>query len=98
LDSGVTSLKEIADVGAEMFLIFALRRPDVLSTGDLGIQRGMAIWTGKDIANTKRKSGKWKYMAEKDMMEEAEKWRPYRSLGSWCMWRVEGKVSAPVAL
>ena len=82
-------------IGAEMFLMFALKRPDVLSTGDLGIQRGMAIWTGKNIANAKGKKGKWKYMAEKEMLEEAEKWKPYRSLGSWCMWRVEGPVSAP---
>ena len=82
-------------IGAEMFLMFALKRPDVLSTGDLGIQRGMAIWTGKNIANAKGKTGKWKYMGEKEMLEEAEKWKPYRSLGSWCMWRVEGPVSAP---
>jgi DNA-3-methyladenine glycosylase II len=84
-------------VGAEMFLMFALKRPDVLSTGDLGIQRGMAVWTGKNIANAKGKQGKWKYMAEKEMLEEGEKWRPYRSLGSWLMWRVEGPISAPVA-
>jgi DNA-3-methyladenine glycosylase II len=80
-----------------MFLIFALKRPDVLSTGDLGIQRGMAVWTGKNITKAKGNTSKWKYMAEKEMIEEAEKWKPYRSLGSWCMWRVEGQSSAPVA-
>jgi DNA-3-methyladenine glycosylase II len=84
-------------VGAEMFLMFALKRPDVLSTGDLGIQRGMAVWTGKNIASAKGKTGKWKYMSEKEMLEEGEKWRPYRSLGAWAMWRVEGPISAPVA-
>jgi DNA-3-methyladenine glycosylase II len=84
-------------IGAEMFLMFALKRPDVLSTGDLGIQRGMALWTGKNIANAKGKTGKWKYMPEQEMVEEGEKWRPYRSLGSWCMWRVEGPISAPLA-
>ena len=36
-----------------MFLMFALKRPDVLSTGDLGVQRGMAVWTGKNINNAK---------------------------------------------
>ena len=80
-----------------MFLMFALKRPDVLSTGDLGIQRGMAIWTGKNIANAKGKKGKYKYMTETEMLEEGEKWRPYRSLGGWLMWRVEGTSSAPVA-
>lgn len=86
---------KLADLGAEMFLMFCLKRPDVLSTGDLGIQRGMAVWTGKNIANAKGKTGKWKYMSEKEMLEEADKWRPYRSLGAWCMWRVEGKASVP---
>lgn len=83
-------------VGAEMFLMFALKRPDVFSTGDLGIQRGMAVWTGKNIANAKGKTGKWKYMGEQEMLAEGEKWRPYRSLGAWCMWRVESTDSAPV--
>ena len=94
LGSGVCPFYLWPKLGAEMFLMFALKRPDVLSTGDLGIQRGMALWTGKNIANAKGKTGKWKYMGEKEMLEEGEKWRPYRSLGSWCMWRVEGPVSA----
>ena len=80
-----------------MFLMFALKRPDVLSTGDLGIQRGMAVWTGKNIAKAKGNTSKWKYMTEREMIEEAEKWRPFRSLGAWCMWRVQGPSSAPVA-
>jgi len=86
-----------SDRGAEMFLMFALKRPDVLSTGDLGIQRGMAVWTGKNIAKAKGNTSKWKYMTEREMIEEAEKWRPFRSLGAWCMWRVQGPSSAPVA-
>ena len=79
-----------------MFLMFALKRPDVLSTGDLGIQRGMAVWTGKNINNAKGKTSKWKYLSEAEMLEEADKWRPYRSLGAWSMWRVESAMSAPV--
>jgi DNA-3-methyladenine glycosylase II len=90
-----TSIPDLTDKGAEMFLMFTLKRPDVLSTTDLGIQRGMALWTGKikDTKNNKKqaaKSGKWKYMVEKEMVEEAEKWKPYRSVGSWCMWKVDG--------
>jgi DNA-3-methyladenine glycosylase II len=80
-----------------MFLMFTLKRPDVFSAGDLGVQRGMAVWTGKNVANAKGKTGKWKYMIEKEMLSEAEKWRPYRSLGTWCMWRVENHCSAPLA-
>ena len=68
----------------EMFMCFALKRMDILSTGDLGVQRGMAAYVGKDVKKLKAKGGgKWKYMSEKDMLETAEKFRPYRSLFMW---------------
>ena len=73
----------------EMFMCFGLKRLDVFSTGDLGVQRGMAAFAGRDVAKLKAKGGKWKYMSEKDMVENAEKFRPYRSLFMWYMWRVE---------
>ena len=71
-------------------MCFALKRMDVFSTGDLGVQRGMAAYVGKDVKKLKAKGGgKWKYMSEKDMLETAEKFRPYRSLFMWYMWRIE---------
>ena len=73
----------------EMFMCFGLKRLDVFSTGDLGVQRGMAAFIGKDVAKLKNKGGKWKYMSEKDMVEMSEKFSPYRSLFMWYMWRVE---------
>ncbi|KAF2720772.1 DNA glycosylase [Polychaeton citri CBS 116435] len=74
----------------EMFMCFGLKRMDVFSTGDLGVQRGMAAHVGRDIKKLKAKGGgKWKYMSEKEMVETAEKFRPYRSLFMWLMWRVE---------
>lgn len=74
----------------EMFACFGLKRMDVFSTGDLGVQRGMAAFEGKDVSKLKAKGGgKWKYMSEKDMLEGSEKFRPYRSLFMWYMWRVE---------
>jgi DNA-3-methyladenine glycosylase II len=74
----------------EMFMCFALKRMDVFSTGDLGVQRGMAAYVGRDVKKLKAKGGgKWKYMSEKDMLETAEKFRPYRSLFMWYMWRIE---------
>lgn len=74
----------------EMFACFGLKRLDVFSTGDLGVQRGMAAFAGKDVSKLKAKGGgKWKYMSEKDMLEGSEKFRPYRSLFMWYMWRVE---------
>jgi DNA-3-methyladenine glycosylase II len=62
----------------EMFACFGLKRLDVFSTGDLGIQRGMAALMGRDISKLKGKGGKWKYMSEKEMEEIAAKFSPYR--------------------
>jgi DNA-3-methyladenine glycosylase II len=74
----------------EMFACFGLKRMDVFSTGDLGVQRGMAAFLGKDVIKLKAKGGgKWKYMSEKDMLEHSAKFAPYRSLFMWYMWRVE---------
>ncbi|KAH7325939.1 DNA glycosylase [Stachybotrys elegans] len=74
----------------EMFACFGLKRMDVFSVGDLGVQRGMAAFVGRDVAKLKAKGGgKWKYMSEKDMEEIASKFAPYRSVFMWYMWRVE---------
>ena len=74
----------------EMFMCFGLKRMDVFSTGDLGVQRGMAAWKGRDVAKLKAKGGgKWKYLSEKEMVEGAEGFRPWRSLFMWYMWRIE---------
>lgn len=75
----------------EMFMCFGLKRMDVFSTGDLGVQRGMAAYMGRDVARLKAKGSKdkWKYMKEAEMIEIAESFRPYRSLFMWYMWRIE---------
>ncbi|KAK3325783.1 DNA glycosylase [Apodospora peruviana] len=73
----------------EMFACFALKRMDVFSLGDLGVQRGMAAFLGRDVTKLKAKGGKWKYMSEKEMEEVSDRFRPYRSLFMWYMWRVE---------
>ncbi|KAI1840379.1 hypothetical protein JX265_004505 [Neoarthrinium moseri] len=73
----------------EMFACFGLKRMDVFSLGDLGVQRGMAAFVGRDVAKLKNKGGKWKYMTEKEMEELAAPFAPYRSLFMWYMWRVE---------
>ncbi|EXJ59019.1 DNA-3-methyladenine glycosylase II [Cladophialophora yegresii CBS 114405] len=74
----------------EMFACFGLKRLDILSTGDLGVQRGMAAFFGKDVKKLKVKGGgKWKYMSEQDMLDKSAPYAPYRSLFMWYMWRVE---------
>lgn len=73
----------------DMFACFGLKRMDVFSVGDLGVQRGMAAFAGRDVAKLRSKGGKWKYMSEKEMLEISDKFAPYRSLFMWLMWRVE---------
>ncbi|KAJ6785661.1 hypothetical protein PWT90_06006 [Aphanocladium album] len=73
----------------EMFACFGLKRMDVFSLGDLGVQRGMAAFVGRDVAKLRNKGGKWKYMSEQDMVALSDRFAPYRSLFMWYMWRVE---------
>ncbi|KAK3296744.1 DNA glycosylase [Chaetomium fimeti] len=84
----LTAVRGLGRWSVEMFACFALKRLDVFSTGDLGVQRGMAAFVGRDVARLKAKGGKWKYMGEREMEEVAERFRPYRSLFMWYMWRV----------
>ncbi|MEO6164056.1 MAG: DNA-3-methyladenine glycosylase 2 family protein [Candidatus Binatia bacterium] len=60
---------------AEMFLLFGLKRLDVLAIGDAGLQRAARNLYGK-----KRKSATL-------LPRVAEAWRPYRSIASWYLWR-----------
>ena len=84
------AVRGLGQWSVEMFACFGLKRMDILSTGDLGVQRGMAAFYGKDVKKLKAKGGgKWKYMSEQDMLEKSEPFSPYRSLFMWLMWRVE---------
>ncbi len=68
---------------AEMFLIFHLERPDVLSGGDLGIRKAVQIEYGLAEMPTPAK-----------VIEIGEPWRPHRSLASLYLW--ESLANAPV--
>ena len=75
----VTLVKGIGRWTAEMFLIFSLGRPDVLPVDDLGVRRGFQLAYGlPELA------------AAEEMRRIAEPWRPYRSAGTWYMWRSLG--------
>jgi DNA-3-methyladenine glycosylase II len=72
----LTQVKGIGVWTAHMFLMFSLRRPDVLPTGDLGIQ--MAI----------RKHYRKRKLPKPVQMEKIAKcWSPYRSVACWYLWR-----------
>ncbi len=72
----LTQVKGIGVWTAHMFLIFSLRRPDVLPTGDYGVQ--MAI---------RKYYKKRKLPKPKDMEKIARAWEPYRSVACWYLWR-----------
>lgn len=78
--SNLIAVRGLGAWSVEMFMCFGLKRMDVFSTGDLGVQRGMAAYKGRDVKKLKTsgKGGKWKYMSEKEMVEVAEAFRPYR--------------------
>ncbi|KAH6697001.1 DNA glycosylase [Plectosphaerella plurivora] len=88
--SKLIAVRGLGQWSVEMFACFALKRMDVFSLGDLGVQRGMAAFMGRDVSKLKAKGGgKWKYMSEKEMLEISAKFAPYRSVFMWYMWRVE---------
>ena len=75
----VKRLVSVRGIGAwtvEMFLIFRLGRPDVLPIHDLGVQKGWSVAYGK-----KHKP------SPKELLAFGERWRPYRTVASWYMWR-----------
>jgi len=72
----LTALKGIGVWTVQMFLIFALRRPDVMPSGDLGIRAAVRKAYGYDSLPSPR-----------EVERLAEAWRPYRSVAAWYLWR-----------
>jgi DNA-3-methyladenine glycosylase II len=74
--SHLTQVKGVGTWTAQMFLMFTLKRPNVLPTGDLGVQ--MAI---------KKHYNKRKLPKPLQMEKIARAWEPYRSVACWYLWR-----------
>ena len=75
----IERLTEVRGIGrwtVEMLLIFRLGRPDVLPLTDLGVRKGFA-----------RTFRRGRMPDPAAMLRRAERWRPYRSVASWYMWR-----------
>ena len=72
-----TAVRGIGRWTVEMMLIFHLARPDVLPVDDLGVRKGaMRLYRLRKLPSPER------------LAQIAEPWRPWRSVGSWYMWRV----------
>jgi DNA-3-methyladenine glycosylase II len=72
----LTGLKGVGVWTAHMFLMFALRRRDVLPVGDLGIR-----------AAIRKAYGLESVPSPAEVLQVGEKWRPYRTVASWYLWR-----------
>jgi DNA-3-methyladenine glycosylase II len=72
----LVAVKGVGRWTAEMFLMFVLNRPDVLPVDDLGLREGF-----RDVYGLTERPGK------AEMTEFAERWRPYRSVATWYLWR-----------
>ncbi|HMG69709.1 MAG TPA: DNA-3-methyladenine glycosylase [Gemmatimonadaceae bacterium] len=75
--AALTQVKGIGRWTAQMFLMFRLGRPDVLPDLDLGVQKG--------IQRTYRLR---KLPTPERVKKIGAKWAPYRTVGSWYMWRL----------
>lgn len=79
----LTRVKGVGVWTAQMFLIFALRRPDVLPTGDLGV--GSAMMKAYGLEELPKP-------AQMELL--AASWRPYCSVATWYLWRSLGGDAA----
>lgn len=77
----LTMVNGIGSWSVHMFMIFSLHRPDVLPIHDLSIRKGVRMLYGLEV------------LPRPSQMDQlCEKWKPYRSVASWYIWRfVEAK-------
>jgi DNA-3-methyladenine glycosylase II len=79
----IVAVRGLGQWTAEMFLLFHLERPDVLSGGDLGIRKAIQVEYGLD-----------EMPPPTQVIEIGEPWRPHRSLASLYLW--ESLAATPV--
>ena len=72
----LTSVKGIGVWTAEMFLIFHLQRPDVYPLLDIGVVKAV-----------EKHCGGGKKLTKAELLVFGERWRPFRSVATWYLWR-----------
>lgn len=78
----LTQIRGIGRWTAEMLLIFHLGRPDVLPADDYGIRKGFAIVYSRELPSPK------------ELAAYGARWKPYRTVASWYLWRVVERATA----
>jgi DNA-3-methyladenine glycosylase II len=72
----LTGVRGVGPWTVEMLLMFTLAREDVLPVTDYGVRKGFALTYG------------WKELPRpKELLEYGERWKPYRSIAAWYLWR-----------
>lgn len=80
----LTAVRGVGRWTVEMFLMFRLGRPDVLPVDDYGVRKGFAV------AFRKRD------MPEREALAKyGARWKPYRTVASWYLWRASERAAAP---
>lgn len=79
----LTQVRGIGRWTVEMLLMFRLGRPDVLPVGDYAVRKGFMLTY--ELTEMPKPKG---------LAEYAERWRPYRSVASWYMWRAVDQPEA----
>ncbi len=95
----LTQVKGVGVWTAHMFLIFSLKRENILPTGDFGVRMAMfkhyldkkrkivvGVGNGK-VAAKKARAQRIKLPSPQQMEKIAKSWEPYRSLACWYLWR-----------
>lgn len=72
----LTAVRGVGRWTVEMMLITRLGRGDVMAVDDLGLRQGHALVVGRK-GETERKA----------LLKYSQRWRPYRSVASWYLWR-----------
>jgi methylated-DNA-[protein]-cysteine S-methyltransferase len=86
-DAIVERLTRVRGIGrwtVEMLLIFRLGRPDVLPADDYGVRKGFALAFRKRDLPTKQ-----------DLEKRGARWKPYRTVASWYLWRAVELATKP---
>lgn len=85
----IERLSKVRGIGrwtAEMLLMFRLGRPDVLPVDDYGVRKGFGIAYGRELPSPK------------ELADFGERWKPYRTVASWYLWRVVERETARKAI
>ncbi|MGH7316452.1 MAG: DNA-3-methyladenine glycosylase family protein [Candidatus Rokuibacteriota bacterium] len=77
----LTELHGVGQWTVEMLLLFTLGRPDVLPVDDFGVREGFRVAYGRRRQPT-----------PKQLLRHGERWRPYRSVAAWYLWRAAEKA------